>query len=141
MDADSAARLDSELSHLAQLMSQLNPDRGAVAASANNSAKLVADLSAKANSAVGDSTSTLRLLQKISGDADDISGQGEHAAAQAAMAIQSLFVAYERNEQLPRSSEIRAAITALFQELQNPSAYDPTRFANRLRQVNALLHE
>jgi Cytochrome c554 and c-prime len=141
VDADSAARLDSELSHLAQLMSQLNPDRDAVAASANSSAKLVADLSVKANSAVGDSTSTLRLLQKISGDADNISGQGEHAAAQVAMAIQSLFVAYERNEKLPRSSEIRAAITALFQELQNPSAYDPTRFANRLRQVNALLHE
>jgi hypothetical protein len=141
VDADSAARLDSELSHLAQLMSQLNPDRDAVAASANNSAKLVADLSAKANSAVGGSTSMLRLLQKISGDADNISGQGEHAAAQAAMAIQSLFVAYERNEKLARSSEIRAAITALFQELQNPSAYDPTRFANRLRQVNTLLHE
>ena len=141
VDADSAARLDSELSHLARLMSQLNPDRDAVAASANNSAKLVADLSAKANSAVGDSTSTLRLLQKISGDADNISGQGEHAAAQTAMAIQSLFVAYERNEKLPRSAEIRAAITALFQELQNPSAYDPARFASRLRQVNALLHE
>jgi len=141
VDADSAARLDSELSHLAQLMSQLNPDRDAVAASANNSAKLVADLSAKTNSAVGGSTSTLRLLQKISGDADNISGQGEHAAAQAAMAIQSLFVAYERNEKLARSSEIRAAITALFQELQNPSAYDPARFANRLRQVNALLYE
>jgi hypothetical protein len=141
VDADNAAKLDSELSRLGQLMSQLNPDREAVATSANNSAKLVADLSAKANSAAGDSTSTLRLLQKISGDADNISGQGEHAAAQAAMAVQSLFVAYERNEKLPRSSEIRAAITALFQELQNPSAYDPARFASRLREVNALLHE
>jgi hypothetical protein len=141
VDADNAAKLDSELSRLGQLMSQLNPDREAVAASANNSAKLVADLSAKANSAPGDATSTLRLLQKISGDADNISGQGEHAAAQAAMAIQSLFVAYEQNEKLPRSSEIRTAITAMFQELQNPSAYDPARFASRLRQVNALLHE
>jgi hypothetical protein len=141
LDADSAAKLDSELSHLAQLMSQLNPDREAVATSANNSAKLVGDLSSKINSVSGDSVSTLRLLQKISGDADNISAQGEHAAAQAAMAIQSLFVAYERNEKLPRSSEIRAAITALFQELQNPSAYDPARFASRLRQVNALLRE
>jgi len=141
VDADSAAKLDSELSHLAQLMSQLNPDREAVATSANNSAKLVGDLSSKINSVSSNSISTLRLLQKISGDADNISGQGEHAAAQAAMAIQSLFVAYERNEKLPRSSEIRAAITALFQELQNPSAYDPARFASRLRQVNALLRE
>jgi hypothetical protein len=140
-DADRAARLDSELSHLAQLMSQLNPDREAVAASATDSAKLVSDLSSKINSIPADSASTLRLLQRFSGDAGNISGQGEHAAAQTAMAIQSLFVACERNQQLPHSSEIRAAITALFQELQNPSAYDPGRFASRLRQVNALLHE
>jgi Cytochrome c554 and c-prime len=141
VDADSAARLNSELSHLAQLMSQLNPDREAVAALANNSAKLVGDLSSKINSIPSDSASTLRLLQQISGDADNISGQGEHAAAQAAMAIQSLFVAYERNEKPSHSSEIRAAITALFQELQNPSAYDPAHFAGRLRQVNVLLRE
>jgi hypothetical protein len=57
------------------------------------------------------------------------------------MAIQSLFVAYERNEKLPHSAELRAAITALFQDLQNPSAYDPTRFAGRMRQLNALLRE
>ena len=114
VDADSAAKLDSELSRLGQLMSQLNPDREAVATSANNSAKLVGDLSSKINSVPGDSASTLRLLQNISGDADNISGQGEHAAAQAAMAIQSLFVAYEANEKLPRSSEIRAAITGCF---------------------------
>src|ERR1700723_1611941 len=139
VDADSAAKLDSELSRLGQLMSQLNPDREAVATPANNSAKLVGDLSSKINSIPGDSASTLRLLQKISADADNISGQGEHAAAQEAMAIQSLFVAYGRNEKLPRSAEIRAAITALFQDLQDPSAYDPARFAAKLRQVNSLL--
>jgi hypothetical protein len=83
----------------------------------------------------------MRLLQRISSDADNISGQGEHAAAQAAMAIQSLFVACERNEKLPHSAELRTAITALFQELQNPSAYDPARFAGRMRQVNGLLRE
>jgi hypothetical protein len=27
----------------------------------------------------------------------------------------------------------------LFQELQNPSAYDPARFAAQMKQVNALL--
>ncbi|MGH9744716.1 MAG: multiheme c-type cytochrome [Candidatus Acidiferrales bacterium] len=140
-DADNAAKLDAELSRLAQLMSQLNPDRDAVAASANSSAKLVGDLSSKISAMPSDSAVTFRLLQKISGDADAISAQGEHAAAQAAMAIQSLFVAYERNEKPPHSAELRAAITALFQDLQNPSAYDPARFAGRMRQVNALLHE
>jgi hypothetical protein len=140
-DSDNAGKLDAELSHLAQLMSQLTPDREAVAASANNSAKLVGDLSSKIVAIPNDPASIIHLLRRILSDADSISAQGEHAAAQAAMAIQSLFVAYERNDKPQHSAEIRAAITALFQELQNPSAYDPARFAKRMREVNALLRE
>jgi hypothetical protein len=34
---------------------------------------------------------------------------------------------------------LRVAIKGLFQELQNPSAYDPARFAAQMKQVNALL--
>jgi hypothetical protein len=79
------------------------------------------------------------LLRKISGDADSISAQGEHAAAQAAMAVQSLFVAYERNEKFQHSAELRTAISALFQDLQDPSAYNSARFAGKLRQINSLL--
>jgi Cytochrome c554 and c-prime len=138
-DGDSAGKLDSELARLGQLMSQLNPDRDAVAASADSCARLVGDLSLKVGAMPNDPASTLRLLRKISGDADNISAQGEHAAAQAAMAVQSLFVAYERNEKFPRSAELRTTISALFQDLQDPSAYDPARFAGKLRQVNALL--
>jgi hypothetical protein len=139
MDGSSADKLDAELSRLAQLMSQLTPDREAVAASANNCAHLADDLSAKIISAPYDPALTLRLLQKISADADEISAQGEHAAAQAAMALQSLFVAYDRNQKFQNSSELRTAISGLFVELQNPSAYDPARFARQMRQVNALL--
>jgi hypothetical protein len=138
-DGDSTGKLDSELAHLGQLMSQLNPDRDAVAASADDCARLVGDLSSKVGALPNDPASTLRLLHKISGDADNISGQGEHAAAQAAMAVQSLFVAYERNEKFQNSAELRIAINALFQDLQDPSAYAPARFAGKLRQVNALL--
>ena len=138
-DGGSAGKLDSELAHLGQLMSQLNPDRDAVADSADTCARLVGDLSSKVSAMPNDSASTLRLLRKISGDADTISAQGEHAAAQSAMAVQSLFVAYERNEKFQNSAELRVAISALFQDLQDPSAYDPARFAGKLRRVNALL--
>jgi hypothetical protein len=138
-DGNGTEKLDSELARLGQLMSQLNPDRDAVAAAAGNSAKLVGDLSSKVDAMANDPASTLRLLRKISSDADNISAQGEHAAAQAAMAVQSLFVAYERNEKFPHSAELRTAISALFPDLQDPSAYDPARFAGKLRQVNALL--
>jgi hypothetical protein len=50
-----------------------------------------------------------------------------------------LFVAYERNEKFQNSAQLRIAINALFQDLQDPSAYAPARFAGKLRQVNALL--
>jgi len=136
MDAD---QLDSGLLQVSQLMSQLNPDREAVSSAATNSAHLANELVAKINSAAYDPALTLRLLQKISADADEISGQGEQSAAQAAMAIQSLFVAYDRDQKLQNSAEVRAAITALFQQLENPSAYDPDRFARQMQQVSALL--
>jgi hypothetical protein len=40
---------------------------------------------------------------------------------------------------MQNSEQLRAAINGLFQELQNPSSYDPARFAARLHRVNALL--
>jgi len=139
VDGSTADKLDAEILRLRKLMSQLNPDRDAVAAGAANAANLAQELSVKINSAPYDLAVTLRLLQTISNDADEIAGQGEHAAAQAAMALQSLFVAYDRNNKLPNSSELRSTISGLFQQLENPSAYDPAKFARQMRQVNALL--
>jgi hypothetical protein len=139
LDAQDAEQLDSGLTQVAQLMSQLNPDRDAVASAATSSAHLADALVLKINGAAYDRELALRLLEKISADADDISGQGEQSAAQAAMAIQSLFVACDRSAKLQNSTELRAAISGLFQQLENPSAYDPARFARQMQQVNALL--
>jgi hypothetical protein len=139
MDGENAEKLDAELARLAQLMSQLNPDRDAVAASATTSAHLADELMVKISSSSYDRALTLHLLQKISADAENISAQGEHSAAQAAMAVQSLFLAYDQNEKLQNSAQLREAIKGLFQQLQNPSAYDPARFASQMKQVNALL--
>jgi hypothetical protein len=139
VDEPDAGQLDAQISQLTKLMSQLNPDRDAVASAATNSAQLADLLVAKIRAAAYDRASTLRLLQKISSDADDISGEGEQSAAQAAMAIQSLFVACDRDSKLQNSAELRTAISALFQQLENPSAYDPARFARQMQQVNALL--
>jgi hypothetical protein len=139
MDGSNAEKLDAEILRLSKLMSQLNPGRDEVASAASNAASLARELSVKFNSAPYDSALTLRLMQRISGDADDIADQGEHAAAQAAMALQSLYVAYDRNNKLANSSELRSTISGLFQQLENPSAYDPARFARQMRQVNALL--
>lgn len=40
---------------------------------------------------------------------------------------------------LENDAEIRAARNGTLQELQNPSSYDPARFAREMRRVNALL--
>jgi hypothetical protein len=139
LDAPDAAQLDTGLAQVSQLMSQLNPNRDAVAAAAKNSARLADELVTRISSTAYDPASALRLLQKILADANDISDEGEQSAAQAAMAIQSLFVAYDREQKLQNSSQVRAAITALFQQLENPSAYDPAQFARQMQQVSALL--
>ncbi|MFY9584625.1 MAG: hypothetical protein WAR21_09060 [Candidatus Acidiferrales bacterium] len=83
---------------------------------------------------------TLRLLQRISADAENIAGQGERTAEQAAMALDALFITYSRNVKLANAEEVRAAINGLFQQVENPSAYNPEQFARQMRKVNALLH-
>jgi len=134
-----ARQLDQQVTQVASLMSVLNPDREAVATAATNAGRSADALVASVQRASYDSAATLRMLRKICGDADEISGEGEQAAAQAAMAIQSLFVAYDRDAKLANSAEIRAAIGGLFQQLQTPSAYDPAKFSRQMQQVNALL--
>jgi len=139
LDGSDASQLDDQMAKLAKLMSQLNPDRDAVSKAAINCALTVHALMPKVQSAAYDPVATLRLLKTISADADEISGEGEQSAAQAAMAIQSLFVAYDRDVKFQNSAEIRAAIAGLFQQLESPSAYDPAKFARQMQQVSALL--
>ncbi len=134
-----ARQLEAQVTQVTSLMSVLNPDREAVATAATNAGRTADALVASVQGASYDPAATLRMLRKICSDADEISGEGEQAAAQAAMAIQSLFVAYDRDAKLANSAEIRSAISALFQQLQTPSSYDPRAFSRQMQQVNALL--
>lgn len=131
--------LDDQVTQVTALMSVLNPDREAVATAAANVSRTADAVVASVEGAAYDPAATLRLLRKICGDADEISGEGEQSAAQAAMAIQSLFVAYDREAKVANSADIRAAISALFQQLQTPSSYDPRNFSRQMQQVKALL--
>jgi cytochrome c554/c'-like protein len=139
VDETDAQRFDSELSRLNKLMSELNPNREEVAAGATNSARLAGEIAQKLNSMQYNPALTLRLLQRISSDSENISVQGEHCAAQAAMALQSLYIAYDRNEKFQDSQQLGAAIGGLFEQLQVPSSYDPNRFSRQMKQVRALL--
>ena len=139
VDNDAATRLDDQVAHIAKMLSQLNPDRESVAAAAASTASLSGQLAARIETQPFDASMTLRLLQRISNDADEISNEGERAAEQAAMAVDSLFIAWSRNAKPANEAEIRAGINGLFQQLENPSAYNPADFARQMRKVNSLL--
>jgi hypothetical protein len=86
-----------------------------------------------------DQPMTLRLMKSISSDADSIANQGERAAEQATMALDSLFVAYGKNGKFANAEQIRAVIDALFKQLEDPSAYNGFQFAAALRNLSSLL--
>jgi hypothetical protein len=76
-------------------------------------------------------------MRAICADADYISNTGERSAEQAAMAIDSFYIAYSKETGV--NKEVRSAIDALFQELQNPSSYSAPKFSASLKRVGAAL--
>jgi hypothetical protein len=139
VDNDAASRLDDQIGQLAKLLSQLEPDRDVVVAAAATAASLSNQLVARIAAQPYDSAMTLHLLQRISNDADEISNEGERAAEQAAMALDSLFIAYSRAEKVQNAADIRTSINGLFQQLENPSNYNPANFAGQMRKVGSQL--
>ena len=139
VDGGAAGKLDTEITRLWEQMSRLNPDRDQVAAIATGAAGVVAPLAGQLNAQTYDAAATMRLIQRICSQADAISGQGERAAEQAAMALQSLYIAYSRNAKPANTEEVRAAINELYRQLENPSNYNPNRFAAAMRKMGSLL--
>jgi hypothetical protein len=139
VDNDAASRLDEQLAQLAKSLTQLNPDRDIVAAESAAAATLANQLAIKIEAQPYAAAMTLRLLQRISDDADAISNEGERAAEQAAMALDSLFIAFAKTEKVANAADVRAAINGLFQQLENPSNYNPADFSKQMRKVGLLL--
>ena len=140
VDRNAGQQLESGVKKLYGLVSSVASDRASVAMEAASVAE-IADRLAQRMVTAGplDQTVTLRLLKNISGDADYVAAQGERSAEQAAMVLDSLFVAYSRNARLAKAEQVRTAIRALFQQLDDPSAYNAPKFAQQMRVVNGLL--
>jgi hypothetical protein len=138
-DAAAASKLESEMATLSSLMGQLSGEREQIAASADRAASLVHSLALALNSRTYDQTFTLRIMRKIAADSRAISQQGQRAAGQAAMSLDSLFTVYRQNATGSNQAEIQTAIKTLFQQLENPSAYDAPRFAEQMKNVSVLL--
>jgi hypothetical protein len=138
-DASTAGKLESELDTLSGLMGQLSGDREQIAASADRAAEIAHSLTGALNGRSYDQAFTLRVMRKIAGDSNAISQQGQRAAGQAAMSLDSLFTVYRQNAKNLDESEVKTAIGGLFQQLDDPSAYNAPRFAAQMQKVGALL--
>jgi len=140
VDASAAHELDAKVGAVASEMSKLNPDRAAVAASASEAAPVAQQFASRLAAMPYDSAVALRAMQGIGENAEEIALGDERTAEQAAMALDSLFIAYSKQAKPANAAEVRAAINALFQQLENPSAYNADQFAAGLRRVHELLH-
>jgi hypothetical protein len=124
---------------LSGLMGQLSGDRQQIAASADRAAELAHSLAGALNNRSYDQAFTLRVMRKIAGDSNAIAQQGQRSAGQAAMSLDSLFGVYKQNAQDLDDAQIKNAISGLFQQLDDPSAYNAPRFAAQMQKVSALL--
>ena len=139
VDSANAPELDQQLLLVSDEMSKLNPDRNAVAAEASAAAPLAQRIAERLATMQYDQSIVLRMLQRISDDAENIALADERAAEQATMALDSLYIAYSRETKPANATEVRAAINSLFQQLENPSGYNADQFASSLRRIRVLL--
>lgn len=140
-ETDPAAygKLESELATLSGLIGQLSGDRQQIAASADRAAELAHFLTGALNNRSYDQAFTLRVMRKIAADSNAISQQGQRAAGQAAMSLDSLFGVYKQNAKDLDEAQIKAAIDGLFQQLDDPSAYNAPRFSAQMQKLAVLL--
>jgi hypothetical protein len=93
-------------------------------------------LARKSATASFDAAAVRALITAITADADRIAAHGERSGEQAAMALEVLTTAYGKKEKNVDTKAVRASLDRVLALLQNPSAFDPRRFAPALRQVN-----
>ena len=140
IDASAAEELDARLAAVGGEMSKLNPDRGEVVAAANSAAPVAQQFAERLSTMTYEPAVALRAMQGITQDDENISLGDERTAEQAAMALDALYIAYSKQANPPNAGEVRAAINALFQQLENPSAYNADQFASSLKRIHDLLH-
>jgi hypothetical protein len=139
VSADQARQLDADLGELTKLLNRLGSDRAAVGALAEKAARTADQLVQQVQRMRMDAAVVLRAQRQICADADYIAGQGERAAEQAAMSLEALYAALQKNAPAGNAAETRAAIQGLFEQVRNPAAFQPASFAGQMKQIERLL--
>jgi hypothetical protein len=137
-DPASADKLESQVQAFAAEASKVQSDRARVGAAAAALQASLDSLARQMASAPADRARTAQYVRAIAEDADRIANAGERSAEQAAMSLETLLGALVQNKHADQAA-VRAALDRLFQQLENPSSYDPRRFAPLLRRVADVL--
>ena len=137
-DPAAADKLDADVLRLAGEVTSLQGDRARVTATSASLIQTLDELAKRLAAAPADRARTLQYARAITGDAEQISRLGERSAEQAAMSLETLMGALGKNGGADAAAT-RAALDRLFQQLENPSTYDPRRFAPQLRRLGDLL--
>src|SRR5271170_2555374 len=137
-DAQTTTELETTLTEVSALVAQLNPDRAQLAAKADRGAQLAGELAAKMPNTTYDRAQTEQLMREIANDADGISLDGERSAEQAAMALDSLYLAYAKLG--TPNPDLKGNIDQMYRLLDNPSAYNAPKFAAQMKKTSAAIH-
>jgi hypothetical protein len=131
-------QLDAELDKVSTLIGN-NGDKDQIAAAAKRAASLADQIAQQLKAQQYNRDLSERVMQAIAADGTPIAEQGERCAEQAAMALDAISLAYQRNEKIGNEPELQAAIKRLFDQLQNASAYNAPMFAAQMQKVKELL--
>ena len=143
MDREGGRRLETEVEKLYAIMSSGNPDRNQAAAQARATADVAGRIAQQMSTASFDQARTQRLLQAIARRRRYYFAAGRAGGgAGGDGAPVALPCVSPRKRPAPttrRDTQIRAAIKALFQQVENPSAYNAPKFAEQMRALSQVL--
>ena len=139
VDPAATRQLETQMQRVYEAASDWNSSRSDVGEKALAASETTNRLGAEINQASFDQTRAVGLLQAISAEAEAIANQDTRSAEQATMALDTIFLCYEK--QAGSHPAVRAAIDALFQEVNNPSAYSAPRFSAQMRKLSAAIRD
>ncbi len=136
-DPTTEAELASTMTEISSLVAELQPDRAALAAKCDRGAQLAGELARRMRDMTYDRAQTEQLMREIANDSDGISLDGERSAEQAAMALDSLYLAYAKLA--GPNPELKGEIDQMYRLLDNPSAYSAPKFAAQMKKTSAAI--
>jgi hypothetical protein len=136
VSAEDRKALDESIAALTDLLDKPMADREQMARAASRVSELAASLAQKLSAMKFTPALARALLRSISGDGDDIAHAGVRAAEQAYWSLESLYLAYSREEKGANDQAIKTAISKLVDYLEKPEQYNPAQFAALMQGVH-----